>query len=103
MKRQIWYLHLVMTTASSAQRTALLNTITNDQLKALTEVTFNVVQGIIPLTEVQKRHLRKHKAFLKILSDPKAPFSQKREALCRKGAVVTSVLKAAAPKLKLFL
>ena len=103
MKRQIWYLHLLMTTASSAQRKALLDTVTNDQLKALTEVTHNLLQGHIPITEGQKRNLRKHKTFLRILGNPKVPFAQKREALCRKGAVVTSVLKIATPQLRLLL
>lgn len=103
MKRQIWYLHLLMTTASTIQRKALLDTITNDQLRALTEVTHNLLQGNIPLTEAQKRQLRKHKSFLQILGNPKVQYSQKRNALCRKGTVVTSVLKAAAPQLKLFL
>ena len=103
MKRQIWYLHLLMTTTSSAQRKALLDTITNEQLKSLTEVTHNLLQGNIPITEAQKRNLRKHKTFLKILGNVKVPNSTKREALCRKGAVVTTVLKIAAPQLKQFL
>jgi hypothetical protein len=103
MKRQIWYLHLLMTSTSSAQRKALLDTITREQLKALTEVTHNLLQGNIPIAEAHKRRLRKHKSFLRILGDIKVPVSQKRDALCRKGTVVASVLKAAAPQLKLFL
>jgi len=103
MKRQIWYLHLLMTTASSPQRKALLDTITNDQLKALTELTHNLLQGKIPITEAQKRTLRKHKSFLRILGNIKVSFPAKREALCRKGAVVRVLLKTAAPQLKLFL
>jgi hypothetical protein len=102
MKRQIWYLHLLMTSTSSTQKKALLDTITNDQLKALTEVTHNLLQGHIPITESQKRNLRKHKTFLRILGNSKVPYSKKREALCQKGAVITSVLKVAAPQLKLF-
>lgn len=101
MKRQIWYLHLLMTSTSS-QKKALLDTITNEQLKALTEVTHNLLQGRIPITESQKRNLRKHKTFLRILGNSKIPYSKKREALCQKGAVITSVLKVAAPQLKLF-
>ena len=102
MRKQIWYLHLLMMTASSAQRKALLDTITNEQLKALTEVTHNLLQGHIPITEGHKRNLRKHKTFLRILGNIKVPYSQKREALCRKGSVVSLLLKAAAPQLKLF-
>lgn len=102
MKKQVWYLHLLMTTASAPQRKALLDTVTQDQLRALTETTHNVLQGNIPLTEGQKRQLRKHKKFLRILGDPKVPNSTKREALCRKGAVVVALLRAAAPRLKQF-
>ena len=103
MKKHIWYLHLLMTTPSSTQRKVLLDTITNDQLKALTEVTHNLLQGNIPITEAHKRNLSKHKAFLRILGNIKVSPAQKREALCRKGAVVGTVLKIAAPQLRLFL
>ena len=103
MKKHIWYLHLLMTTTSSTQRKALLDTITNEQLKALTEVIHNLLQGNIPITETQKRNLRKHKMFLRILGNPKVPFSRKRDTLCRKGSVVGTVLKIAAPQLRLFL
>jgi len=102
-KKEIWYLYLLMTTTSSSQRKVLLDTTTNQQLKALTEVTHNLLQGHIPITEGQKRNLRKHKTFLRILGNPKVPLSQKREALCRKGAVIASVLKVAAPQLRLLL
>ena len=103
MNRQIWYLQFLMTTPSSAQRKALLENINNEQLKSLTEVVHNLLQGNIPTTEAQKRKLRKHKAFLRILGNVKVSNSTKREALCRKGAVVTTVLKIAAPQLKQFL
>ena len=103
MKKQIWYLHLLMTTTSTTQRKALLDTITNEQLKALTEVTHNLLQGNITITETQKRSLRKHKTFLRTLGNIKVSFREKREALCQKGAVVNLLLKAAAPQLKLFL
>ncbi len=103
MKRQIWYLHLLMHTSSTDQRRVLLDTITNDQLKALTEVTHNILQGNIPLTEAHKRKLRKEKSFLHILGDIKVPLVKKREALCRKADIVVLLLKAAEPRLKLFL
>lgn len=103
MKKQIWYLHLLMNTASDAQRKALLDTITNDQLKALTEVTHNLLQGNIPMAQVHKRKLQQHKAFLQILGDIKVPLAKKREAICRKGAIVVVLLKAAEPRLRLFL
>ena len=103
MKRQIWSLHLLMTTPSATQRNALLDTISNEQLKSLTELVFNLLKGNIPMTEAQKRKLRKHKTFLKILGNAKVSNSIKREALCRKGAVVTTVLKIAGPQLKQFL
>ena len=103
MKRQIWYLQLLMHTGSKEQRRVLLDTVTNDQLRALTEVTHNILQGNIPLTASHKRKLRTEKSFLQILGDIKAPSVKKREALCRKGDIIVYLLKAAAPRLKLFL
>lgn len=92
-----------MNTTSSSQRKSLLDTITNEQLKALTEVTHNLLQGNIPLSQTLKRKLKQHKPFLRILGDVKTPLAKKREALCRKGAVVILILKAAESRLKLFL
>lgn len=103
LKKQIWYLHLLMNTSSTAQRKALLDTITNEQLKALTEVIHNVLQGNIPLTQVHKNKLRHHKAFLRILGDPKISLARKREALCQKDTIIILLLKAAASRLKVFL
>jgi len=102
MKKQIWYLMNLMNTTSMEQRKALLDSITNEQLKALTEVTHNILQGNIPLTEAHKRKLRPQKKFLSILGDIKVPLTKKREALCRKGAIVNVLLKAAEPRLRLF-
>ena len=85
------------------QRRVLLDTITNEQLKALTEVTHNILQGNIPLTEAHKRKLRKEKSFLHILGDVAVSLTKKREVLCGKASVVVSLLKAAEPRLKLFL
>ena len=81
----------------------MLDTITNDQLRALIEVTHNLLQGQIPISESHKRKLRTHKAFLRILGDIKVPLAKKRETLCRKGAVVILLLKASAPALKHFI
>ena len=103
MKRQIWYLQLLMRTRSKDQRRVLLDTITNEQLRALTEVTHNILQGNIPLTASHKRELRTEKSFLQILGDIKAPLVKKREAFCGKADIVVLLLKAAAPRLKLFL
>jgi len=102
MKKQIFFLYTLMNT-SKEQRKAMLDTISNEQLKALTEVTHNIAQGTIPLTEAHKRTLRQHKGFVRILGDIRVPLTKKREALCRKGAIVVVLLKAAEPRLRLFL
>ena len=99
MKKNFEYFHLVSVT-SPAQRKALLDTITNDQLRALTELTFNIGQGNIILTEAHKTKLRPHKMFLRVLMDPRLSLAKKREALCQKEPVVTVLLKAAVPQLK---
>ena len=102
LKNQIWYLYLLSTTAPT-QRKALIDTITNDQLRALTELTHNILQGNIILTETHKKKLRLHKMFLRVLGDPKATLTKKREALCHKESVVNVLLKAAVPQLKRYL
>jgi len=104
MRGQDWgYVTRWQLNSSKEQRRVLLDTVTNDQLRALTEVTHNILQGNIPLTTSHKRRLRTEKTFLQILGDIKAPLVKKREALCRKGDIIVYLLKAAAPRLKLFL
>ena len=103
IKKQASYLRLFIDTPSKQQKRVLLDTITDNQLKALTEITFNLLQGVIPITTDQKNKLRKYKRLVELIGDPKASPKKKKKALCRQAKVITLILRSVEPSLKTFL
>lgn len=57
MKSFIKFLH----STTSLQRKAIMKSLTNDQLKLLIEIVYNVAMNVIPILEEDKRLLSKHK------------------------------------------
>lgn len=47
--------------ASPLQRNAILQTLTNQQLKVVIEIIYNVVMNVIPIPDQDKRSLKKRK------------------------------------------
>ena len=103
IKKQTSFLRLFIETSSNQQRKALLNTVTDDQLKALTEITYNLLQDSIPVTAAQKKKLRTYKRLLVLLGDPKTSPKKKKRALCRQTKGITLLLRTVEPTLKTFL
>lgn len=48
-------------TAAPHQRQVILKTLSNDQLKLLTEIIYNTAMDIIPIPDKDKKLLRKHR------------------------------------------
>ena len=99
VRRNAPFLRLLVATASKSQRKGLLDTITNDQLKALTEVIFNLLRGVIAITPSYRNQLRKQKKLIRLLGDKSVSPKRKRVALCRKGSVIAVLLKSVEPAL----
>lgn len=97
VRKQAHFLQLLKDTASAAQRKALLDTITKEQLLALTEVTYNLLHGPVSIKESHKKQLQRNQKFIRLLGDPKTGTKQKRRALCHRGKIVATVLKAVEP------
>ena len=77
------YVKLFLQTSSHSQRKALLDTITNDQIKALCEITHNFLRGNIPLDKKKLAPLKKQKAFIRSLGNPKISLKEKISLLQR--------------------
>jgi hypothetical protein len=103
VKKHVSYLHLVHLTTSRLQRKALLDTITNDQLKVLIEVTVNLLRGVLPITTAQKSKLKKYRKLIRLIGDQTVSLKTKKDALCRQGQAIAVLLKAVEPALKTFL
>lgn len=94
VRDNLYFLKAVAKTPSKRQSQMLLDTATKDQLLALTEVTMNVLHGVIPLAAPYKKQLAKHKRFIRQLGDKHVGLKQKRQSLCQRAAVVRKLLKA---------
>ena len=70
-----------------------------DALKAICEITINILNGILPLSTEDKENLRPHKNQLVYLSRNKPHnFAEKRKIIVQKGGgIVTTLLKIAIP------
>ena len=96
------FFRLLLTTSSKLQRKALIDTITKDQLRALTEITINLLQGILSLSPVHKSKLRKHRKLIRLIGDKSISLKTKKKSLCRQTHVVTLLLQSVEPSLKTF-
>ena len=99
VKKHWSYFQLLMTTTSKLQRRQLLETITNDQLRALTEIVVNLLQSVLPLTPSNRNKLKKHRQVIRQLGDRTISLKKKKELLCRQGSVITLLLKSVEPAL----
>jgi hypothetical protein len=104
VKKHVAFFQLLLTTASKIQRRILLDTITkDDQLRALVEITVNLLRGVLPITPSSKTALGKHKTLLRTIGDKSVSLKKKRRLLCRRGHVIAILLKSVDPALKNFL
>ena len=99
IKEQRHFLQLLIQT-TPAQRKALLQTITKQQLRVLSEITLNILKFKIKLTTSQKSYLKRHKRVLYLLGNRKTGYQQKREAIQNKQRLVYTLVKIASAYLQ---
>ena len=97
IKKNITYIFLLGLTPSKAQRTALLQTATKEQLKSLIELAYNVLHLRIPITPYFQNKLKKKQVFLESLIDREKSQRQKFNILKKNPAVIVILIKAALP------
>lgn len=94
------YLKLLRGTPSKPQRKALLDTITVDQAKALSEIAHNFLEGNIPVAKDSLDRLRKHKTLIRQLGNKSVSIKRKRQLVCKRGTVILLLLTVSEPTLK---
>ena len=67
--------------ARLSQRKVLLQTVSDVQTKAISEIVHNVLKGNVPVTTEQQRVLRKYRTLLYTVGDKKIALSQKRRVI----------------------
>ena len=91
---------LLFVQTTPSQRKALLQTITRQQLRALSQIAHNIVKFKIQLTATEKRILKRERRLLHILGDRTLGYWQKAKAICDKQRFVYSLLKIAISHMK---
>lgn len=66
------------------QRLALLKTLDTSTVQCICECIYNVLNGVVPLSTIQKKGLEKHKTTLRSLIK-KYPVQKKKKILVQKG------------------
>ena len=99
IKQQGQFLKLVVHT-TPAQRKALLQTITRQQLKAVCQIAYNILRFTIKLNSSEKARLKRHKRFVHLLGNKKIGYFQKKEAIGQNPRTVYTLIKIALVYLK---
>ena len=100
VKKHWCYFQLLMSTTSKLQRRQLVDTITNDQLRALIQIVVNLLQNIIPLTPSKKTHLKKHRKVIRQIGESSISLKKKKELLCKQSSAIALLLKSVEPALR---
>lgn len=99
LKEQRHFL-VLFTQSKPSQRKALLQTITKDQLRALSQIAHNIIKLRIKLSSAEKSQLKRERRLLYILGDRSLGYERKSEAIVSKQRFVYILLKIVLPYLK---
>ena len=77
------------------QRKSLIQYITDDQLRALSQIALNVLQGNVPITDSYKKKLKRYKDVIRSLASRQISKARKRRALLKFHTVVPLLIKPA--------
>jgi len=79
------------------QRKAVIESITNTQLDALSQLILNIVQGNIPVTDSYIKKLKRYKDIIHSLATRKVSRVKKRDALIKLQRLLPFLLKPTLP------
>jgi len=85
--------------SSTKQRKVLIESISNVQLDALSQLILNIVQGNVPISDAYIKKLKRHKDVIHSLATRKVSRVKKREALLQLLRLIPFILKPALPPL----
>ena len=82
----------VLARSSKKQRQAILQTCHVDLIKCLAEISLNVLKGVVPINDTQKKKLRRYKSLLRALADKKVSLKTKKQKLNQSGGNLLAFL-----------
>ena len=84
----------------NSQIKKLLLTLSNDEIKALGEISANLLYGAISMTDDYKKILKPYKSVLALISSPKTSSKKRRALFLSKPKLVSTILEASKGFLK---
>ena len=100
VKKHNHYIYLLSETSSSHQRKALVDTITKEQFRALSQVIVNALHLNIPLEKSVVSKLKSHHKTFVVLNDQKVGVRKGLKVFKGRYNIVIYMLKAALPTLR---
>ena len=98
LKKHQAFLQLLSEKISVQQRRAILQTTTPEQIKVLSEIAANVINGSLILPNASIRKLVRYKHLVQLLSD--TSLSRKKEALKKQSLGLVTLLQVVTPALR---
>lgn len=81
------------------QRKALIQYVTDEQLAAISQIAFNILQGNVPMNEEHKKKLKRYRTVIRSLASRRVSKARKRQALLRYHSLIPHLIKPALPLL----
>jgi hypothetical protein len=94
IRQQRYFLQLFVQT-SSKQRRALLDTVTQPQLRVLSEIAHNITRGQVTLTPSEQAHLKRERRLIHLLGDKKLGYKHKQKLVRTKQRTLHLLVKIA--------
>ena len=83
--------------ASPRERGVIVSNASPDFINALCEISLNVLQGHIPLSNIQYKLLKKKKKVIRLIADKKVKHLKKKKTINQTGGFLLPLLGAAIP------
>src|SRR5215469_1168180 len=91
LKSQLHFLHVIKDAKPQARR-VLLESASDELIKAIVECVINTLNGNHKLSKEEKSKLSKYKNRLRALVNPKFSFKHKRKLIVQKGGFIVPLL-----------
>ena len=99
--RQNWPLiNFLMQKLPTAQVKAVLSTLTTEQVNTLGEIAVNILYGTIPITNVDKRLLKRYASKIEYIGDARNCLKKRKSLIQASPKIIGLLLNAAKPLMK---
>ena len=103
VKRHWIYFQLILSETSLKQKQNLISIISNDQLRALTQIVDNFLRQTLTLSPAAIDGLRRYRTLFRRLADRRITLKHKRKIVKGRAKAITELLKVVEPALKTYL